>query len=227
MSARSLHEVFAAGEPAWPVVQSWILAAKNPVEILVPDETQREQVLLDTQITLRSPMGAIVYHTGGLLIDHGWLRVLGSGCQKFSRSLPAWNRGRSNDEKGSSRGFWLVADDVLGGFFALNGGGFHGPKTEVFYFAPDTLGWEPLTGMGYTEFLNWSFNSNLDEFYESFRWPGWQSEVSALSGDEALSVYPPLFTKEGKKISNCSRRRCPISEIYDLHVVQFPKQLNE
>jgi hypothetical protein len=81
--------------------------------------------------------------------------------------------------------------------------------------------------MGYTEFLNWSFNSNLDEFYESFRWPGWQSEVSALSGDEALSVYPPLFTKEGKKISNCSRRRCPISEIYDLNVVQFPKQLNE
>ena len=57
MSARSLHEVFAAGEPAWPVVQSWILAAKNPVEILVPDETQREQVLLDTQITLRSPRG--------------------------------------------------------------------------------------------------------------------------------------------------------------------------
>lgn len=142
MSARSLHEVFAAGEPAWPVVRSWILAAKNPVEILVPDETQREQVLLDTQITLRSPMGAIVYHTGGLLIDRGWLRVLGSGCQKISRSLPAWNRGRSNDEKGSPRDFWLVADDVIGGFFALNGGAFHGPKTEVFfYFAPDTLGW--------------------------------------------------------------------------------------
>jgi Protein of unknown function DUF2625 len=136
MSARSLHEVFAAGEPAWPVVQSWILAAKNPVEILVPDETQREQVLLDTQITLRSPMGAIVYHTGGLLIDHGWLRVLGSGCQKFSRPLPAWNRGRSNDDKGSSRGFWLVADDVIGGFFALNGGGFRGRKTEVFYLLP-------------------------------------------------------------------------------------------
>jgi Protein of unknown function DUF2625 len=227
MSARSLHKVFAAGEPAWPAVQSWILAAKNPVEILLPDKAQREQVLLDTQVTLRSPMGAIVYHTGGLLIDYGWLRVLGSGCQKFSRSLPAWNRGRSNDEKGSPRGFLLVADDVIGGFFALNGGAFRGPKTKVFYFAPDTLGWEPLTGMGYTEFLNWSFNSNLDKFYESFRWPGWQSEVSALSGDEALSVYPPFFTKEGKKISNCSLRRCPISEIYDLNVVQFPKQLNE
>jgi hypothetical protein len=227
MSARSLHEVFAAGDPAWPVVQSWILAAKNPVETLGPDETQREQVLLDTQFTLRSPLGAIVYHTGGSLIAYGWLRVLGSGCQKFSRSLPAWNRGRSNDEKGSPRGFWRVADDVLGGFFALNGGAFPRPKTEGFYFAPDTLRWEPLTGMGYTEFLNRSFNANLDKFYELFRWPGWQSEVSALSGDEACSVYPPLFTKEGKKISNCSRRRCPISEIYDLSVVQFPKQLNK
>ena len=170
-------------------------------------------------------MGAIIYHTGGLLVDHGWLRFLGSGSSKLSRSLAAWNRGRSSDENGNSRGFWLVADDVIGGFFALNGGAFNGPKTEVFYFAPDTLHWENLSGIGYTEFLNWSFNSNLEKFYESLRWPGWQSEISDLSGDEALSIYPPLFTKEGKNIADCSRRRCPISEIYDLNVVEFPKQL--
>ena len=225
MTARSLHELFAAGEPAWPVVHEWILTAKNPVEILVPVEAQREQALLETQVTLRSPMGAIVYHTGGLLIDYGWIRVLGSGCPRLSRSLPNWNRGRSRDETDNPKGFWLVADDAIGGFFALNGGAFNGPKMDVFYFAPDALRWEPLKGIGYTEFLNWSFNSNLDKFYESFRWPGWQSEVSALSGDEALSVYPPLFTKEGKKISECSRRPCPVSEIYDLNVGQFAKQL--
>jgi len=227
MSPHSLHETFAGDEPAWPVVQSWIQAAKNHVEVLSPDDAHREQVLLDTGVTLRSPMGAIVYNTGGLLVDHGWLRFLGSGSPKLSRTLPAWNRGRSSDENGNPRGFWLVADDVIGGFFALNGGGFPGPKTEVFYFAPDTLRWENLGGIGYTEFLNWSFNSNLDKFYEPLRWYGWQSEVSALSGDEALSIYPPLFTKEGKNISNCSRRPCPISEVYDLNVLEFPKQLNE
>jgi hypothetical protein len=226
VSGRSLHETFAAGEPAWPVVKSWINAAKNPVEILPPDEAQRERVMLDIQVTQRSPMGAIVYNTGGLLVDHGWLRFLGSGSPRLTRSLPDWNRGRSLGKDYNSRDFHLVADDVIGGFFALNGGAFAGPMGEVFYFAPDTLRWEHLTGMGYTEFLNWSFNSSLDKFYGSFRWPGWQAEVSSLSGDEALSIYPPLFTKEGKNIADCSRRRCPVSEIYGLNVVEFPNQLS-
>jgi hypothetical protein len=226
MTARSLHKSFATDEPAWPVVQSWINAAKNPVEILTPDEVRREQILLDTHVLLKSPMGAIVYHTGGLLVDHGWLRFLGSGSPRLSRTLPGWNRGRPCDEHGNCEGFNLVADDVIGGFFALNGGAFPGPKTEVFYFAPDTLRWERLPGIGYTEFLNWSFNSNLDEFYRSLRWPGWQSEVPELSGDEAFSIYPPLFTKEGKNIADCSRRRCPVSEIYGLNVIEFPKQLS-
>jgi hypothetical protein len=223
---RSLHETFVAGEPAWPVIRTWINAAKNHVEILAPDETRRDQVMLDILVTQRSPMGAIIYNTGGLLVDHGWLRFLGSGSPRLTRSLPDWNRGRSLGEKYNSGDFNLVADDIIGGFFALNGGAFAGPMAEVFYFAPDTLRWEPLTGMGYTEFLNWSFNSNLDKFYGSLRWPGWQTEVSALSGDEALSIYPPLFTKEGKNIADCSRRRCPVSEIYALNVIEFPKQLS-
>jgi hypothetical protein len=176
MSPRPLHELFEADEPVWPVVQSWVRAAKNRVDVLAPDETQRDQLLLETQVSLRSPMGAILYHTGG--------------------------------------------------FFALNGGAFPGPKTEVFYSAPDTLRWEPLTGMGYTEFLCWSFNSDLAKFYESFRWPGWQAEISSLTADEALSIYPPLFTKEGKDIAKCLRRRCPVSEIYDFNVVEFPKELD-
>ncbi|HKW33164.1 MAG TPA: DUF2625 domain-containing protein [Candidatus Acidoferrum sp.] len=227
MTARSLRETFAADEPAWPVLQSWINAAKNPVEILPTDEAQRRQVLLDMDVLPQSPMGAIVYHTGGLLVDHGWLRFVGSGSPRLTRTLPGWNRGRSSlSENSDSHDFNLVADDVVGGFFALNGGAFPGPKTEVFYFAPDTLRWEHLPGMGYAEFLNWSFNSNLDKFYGSFRWPGWQSEVSELSGDEAFSIYPPLFTKEGKNIADCSRRRCPVSEIYSLNVMEFPKQLN-
>ncbi len=79
--------------------------------------------------------------------------------------------------------------------------------------------------MGYTEFLNWSFNSNLDKFYESVRWPGWEAELSQLGGDRALSFYPFLWTKEGKDIAKCSRKPCPVEEVYSLNVVEFPKQL--
>jgi len=225
MTARSLHELFAAGEPAWPAVEGWISSARNHVEALPVNVAERDQVLRAMQVTLQSPMGAILYNTGGVLVDHGWIRILGSGSPRFPRSLPEWNRGRSIGDNGDRHGFCLVADDVIGGFFALNGGAFDGPKTEVFYFAPDSLRWENLAGIGYTEFLNWSFNSDLDRFYGTLRWPGWQSEIATLSGDEALSIYPPLFTKEGKSISTCSRKRCSISEVFYLNVVEFPRQM--
>ena len=34
--------------------------------------------------------------------------------------------------------YLLVADDVLGGFFAINGGTFCGKAGNVFYYAPDS-----------------------------------------------------------------------------------------
>jgi hypothetical protein len=170
-------------------------------------------------------MGAIVYETGGLLVDSGWLRVVGSGHPKLPRSLPEWNRGRSTNEEGQSLGFLLVADDVVGGFYALNGGAF-GPDTgHVFYFAPDTLRWESLNGMGYSQFLVWAFSSRLARFYEAMRWQGWESEVSTLNGGQAFSIYPFLWTREGKDIAKCSRRPCPIEEIFLSNVVEFPKQI--
>ena len=30
------------------------------------------------QMPTSSPMGAVIYETGGILIHHGWLRILGS-----------------------------------------------------------------------------------------------------------------------------------------------------
>jgi hypothetical protein len=136
---RSLQELLKTDEPAWPQVQSWIKAASNTIEVLPPDEDQRHQALVDTQVTTRSPMGAIVYHTGGLLIDKGWLRLLGSGHPKVPRSLAGWNRGRSTTPEGESIGFLLIADDVVGGFYALNSGALGAGTGQVFYFAPDTL----------------------------------------------------------------------------------------
>lgn len=225
MCARSIGELVAAEEPAWPAVQQWIQTAHNPVEVLPVNQLRRDEALLNTQVSLASSMGAVVYHTGGILVDHGWLRFIGSGHPKLQRSMPEWNRGRSANEAGKSLGFWLIADDVVGGFFALNGGAFDGATGEVFYFAPDTLRWEPLNDMGYSDFLVWSLSPKLSRFYESLRWSGWQSEVGALPADQALSFYPFLWTKEGKDVARCSRRPCPIHEIFSLNVVDLPRQL--
>src|SRR5262249_10069014 len=114
---------------------------------------------------------------------------------------------------------------VVGGFYALNGGAFGPGAGQVFYFAPDTLRWECMNGISYSQFLVWSFSRDLATFYQSMRWVAWDSEVRPLRGDQAFSFYPFLCTKEGKSPQNCSRKACPIEEIFSLNVVELPAQL--
>jgi hypothetical protein len=111
---RSLNELIDTSEPAMPLVRQWLAEASHPIEVLPPSKTSGE-TLVGLQITTRSPMGAITYETGGILIDHGWIRMLGSGHPKLPRNIIDWNAGRSS-------GYLLVADDAIGGFFAINGG---------------------------------------------------------------------------------------------------------
>ena len=223
--SRSLQELSAVDEPAWPTLASWIAAASIPVEVLDADETQRATALVETQVTLRSPVGAVIYQTGGILVDSGWLRILGSGSPKLPRSLPGWNRACSASLGQENLGYLLVADDVVGGFFAVNGGAFRGELGRIFYYAPDSLRWEALGEMAFGQFLVWSFSPAVKQFYQDRYWDGWESELAALNGDEALSIYPFLWTVEGKNIAKCSRRPCPVSEIFSLNMNELPKQL--
>lgn len=205
---RTLYELIDDNEPAWPLVEQWISEARIRVEVLPTLVARGEAALVATQVTTRSPMGAIAYHSAGLFLDFGWLRLLGAGGHsRFQRSLPAWNEGRSD-------GFYLIADDAVGGTFALNGGALGEDRGNVYYYAPDSLRWEPCS-FGYSEFLTWAMSDKLDMFYASLRWPGWQLEVSQLSGDESLSIYPFLFT-EGPPLGDRSRRTVPVAEQYAL-----------
>jgi len=214
---KTLDELIDRADPAWPLVQEWIAAATNPVEVLPPpDEQTRQQALLAAQVTTRSPMGAIIFETGGLLVDHGWLRILGSGHPRLTRSLMRWNWGRSCSVEGQAPPFLLVADDVPGGFFAIDGGGLALERGKVCYYAPDSLKWEN-TGLGYSEFLVWSFQGDLAAYYADLRWPDWQDQMGTVGGDQALSIYPP-FWADGPPVGQRSRGPISIAEIYDLHV---------
>jgi SAM-dependent methyltransferase len=166
------------------------------------------------QVSTRSPLGAIALHTGGLVIDDGWLRVLGSGSAQVPRSLDEWNGLRS--DRRCDAGL-MVADDVLGGFFCW----FESPRT-IHYLAPDTLEWEDLE-LGYTDWLHWCFSDRLASFYGELRWEGWQAEVGPLAGDRGLHVWPPLFSK-GPPIAERSRKPVPVEELWSL-ALDFGKQL--
>ncbi len=217
MKLRTLDELICKDDPGWPIVLDWISDAKNKIEILPCSEPLRSDALLDTQVTTRSPMGAIIYESGGLLIDHGWLRILGSGHPRLPRSLPDWTRTATGFGPCEAAPFVLIADDVLGGFYALDAGAL-GEPGKIFYLAPDTLQWEN-TEKGYSDFLyGFCFNGDLEDYYTPYRWTGWQEEVATLGGDEALSIAPPLCIQElngiTRSIAERSRRPVPVAEAF-------------
>jgi hypothetical protein len=211
-----LSELVDTREPALPLVRGWINHADNPCEILPPSE-RRDDVLLGLQVTTRSPLGAVAYETGGLLIDGGWLRFLGSGHPRLTRDLLSWNGGRAH-------GAFLIADDAAGGFFALNGGALGEDLHHVYYWPPDSLEWE-ATHLGYGDFLRWALSAKLREYYTTLRWPTWKEDAAALSGDRCFSFHPFLWTKEGS-LAASRRADVPVSEAYDLKI-DVVRQMNE
>ncbi len=220
---RPLEELVNKKDSAWPIVQEMVKSAKNKVEILSVNSDKASDALYKTQVTTRSPMGAIVFQTGGILVDNGWIRILGSGNTKLDRNLPDWNKGKSFKEFVEAPSFLLIADDAIGGFFILNGGSLGEDLGKVYYFAPDNLEYEPLD-ITYTEFLDFCFNNDLNQFYIDNRWKNWQKEVSELDGNKVFNFYPYLWTKEGKDINKNSRKAISIEEQYNLNI-EFRKQL--
>ena len=217
---KTLQELINLEEPAWELVKQWLREAKNSYEILPKNQQKAENELVANQVTTRSPMGAVIYETGGILIDGGWIRILGSGSEKLDRNISDWNIGKSFKKLGDIPPFLLIADDVIGGYFAINGGGLGKNLGKIYYFAPDTLAWEDLN-ISYSQFLNWAFAGNLEKFYEGFRWENWQEEIKSLNGNNIFSFFPFLSTKEGKNINEISRKIVPIEENYNSVVGQI------
>lgn len=262
MEKRTLAELINREDPAWPLVLDWIKEGKNHAEILPASKCAGEKALLELQVTTRSPMGAITLESGGIFIDHGWLRILGAGTGReedvktateggentsshadadvvacsnsapnfaahsgpiMERSLPGWNKLIGNDiNSGQVPPFLLVADDVIGGFFAIDHGTFGNPS-KVFYFSPDSLEWED-TEKGYTDFILWCLNGDLDQFYGEFRWTGWQDEVAELTGDQGFTIYPFPFA-DGPPMGQRSRGAAPMSELFGLYTGDLREQL--
>lgn len=207
---RLIDELVEIVEPALPLVTEWAANAELSVEILPPSSNCGD-VLVELQVSTRSVLGAIAYGTGGILVDGGWLRMLGSGHPKLTRNIAMWNTGRSN-------GFCLVADDAVGGFFALNGGAFGDDLGSVYYLAPETLEWESL-GVGHAAFTQWAFTKQLHTFYAGMRWPGWEEDVGNLPGDQCINFYPFLWSEQGSAQTS-SRRPVPVDEQYAFNTAQ-------
>lgn len=218
---KSIEELFDESEATWALLQDWSLRASNPVVLLPPIQEQQTTVLFDLQVTTKSFLGTVAYYTGGIVIDNGWLRLLGAGHTDLSRTLSSWNQIDSNGKSTRLIGSFLIADDILGGFFSINGGAFSGEIGDVFYLAPDTLEWESLE-MSYPDFLNWTFTGDLRKFYESFKWNGWSKDTDKINGNQGMLIYPFLWA-DGEDISKRSKKIVPIEELWHLNLDNMKK----
>ncbi|HEY4458130.1 MAG TPA: DUF2625 family protein [Pseudonocardiaceae bacterium] len=206
MAKRPISDLLAVDDPAWPHLRAMLDRATVPVTVLPVDQQAGEDVLHRLQVTARSWLGAFALHAGAVLVDHGWLRMLGGGTVDLPDLAST-----------SEPGFLVIALDVLGGRFAINGGALPGPPREICYFSPETLGWQPL-GAGHSPFVSWAVGGGLDDLYGELRWPGWQDEVAALNPGQGLSCYPPLWTREGRADpAETSRKPVALTELIALH----------
>lgn len=221
---KTLEELINTAEPGWELVTAWLNDAENKYEILPKDEKRAETELVNTQVTTRSPMGAVIYETGGILIDNGWLRVLGSGSEKLNRGLNEWNKGKTFENYGNQSSHLLIADDIIGGYFAINAGGIGTEIGTVYYLPQDTLEWECLD-VNYSEFLYWVLTGDLNKFYELFRWQNWEADIQQADGNQVFSFYPFLWTKEGKDIEKVDKKLVPIEAHYNL-TLDYQRQIN-
>jgi hypothetical protein len=222
---REVNELISVDDPAWPLLLQELSGTGVPVEVLPGDPDKGRASLLQLQVSARSNLGGIVLNCGGLLVDSGWLRIFGSPSGADAEGLPSLAEINAMpatfDPAWPSNAGLVVAHDVLGGVFTLNGGnpreaGRPGEPGEILYFAPDALGWQAL-GVGHSAWLSWILSGGLQEFYEDLRWDGWRDEVCVLDGRQGLSFFPPLWSAKARQdLLAASRRAVPMAELLSL-----------
>ena len=91
-------------------------------------------------------MGAIAHETGGLLVDDGWLRILGGAGHRMVGTLANWNGLGPRPVCTANNGWWVIAHDAAGGVFALDRGALGPGGTSSTTCAPTTCSGSRSTG---------------------------------------------------------------------------------
>jgi hypothetical protein len=87
MIRRTASELVSV-DSRWPLVLGWVAEASVDVEILPVEPPGRGTKEVEAlQVTTHSVLGALAYHSGGVLIDRGWLKILGCGHDRCPWSI--------------------------------------------------------------------------------------------------------------------------------------------
>ena len=225
---RPVSELKHVADPAWPELEELLgrTDGHQTAEVLPVAPEAGEETLRRLQVSAGSYLGALALHTGGVLVDHGWVRVLGGGCPELG--LPSLAEADpALAERRRPAPALLVGYDVLGGRFEINGSdpaadGRPGEPGQMCYFQPESLQWKlletPRRVFGHSMWLRFLILGDLTDFYGTLRWPGWEDDVAALRLDQGMSFSPPLPTLDGaEEIAAADRRPVPVRELFALY----------
>ncbi len=187
-------------------VRAWAQEAPHDVEFLPSTWDRSQRAAAKLGLSFKSTLGALVHHTGGLLVDGGWLRIYGAGHPRLPRAVHLFG-----PQVGFGEGL-LIADDAVGGFFAW----FDATHT-VHYLSPDTARWENLE-LGYDDWLGSVLGDGLAGFYAELRWEGWAELTAGLAPDQGLRIDPPP-RQAGPPLGERSMRPTSMVELWSSHPV--------
>lgn len=175
----------------WNEVYDLIGESQKEISIFDGNESVGYAELEKMNLLSLSTLGVIIIYSSGICVDN-WIRILG---QKTSVHKGILFYNNYQKENVTMEKMMIVAQDVVGGIFAINMGKYQKGLKKIWYFAPDTLQWECMD-MSYAEFVAWAIQGNTDEFYSSMRWNGWKEDCNKAGFDEMMLIYPFLWAKE-------------------------------
>lgn len=126
----------------WNEIHNMLIASQKNIMIFDKNLDFGEEALEKLQITSKSALGAVLLNTSGVVIDN-WIRILGHEGVEHSGILSI-NVFENGDIPQRIENMLIVANDIVGGVFAINASMFDEGIGKVWYFALDTLEWENM-----------------------------------------------------------------------------------
>lgn len=78
--------------------------------------------------------------------------------------------------------------------------------------------------MQYSDFIAWIAQGNIDEFYSTMRWTTWKEECKNVKFNEAILIYPFLWSKE-IQLENVDKKIVPAEELLKINQ-EYSKKFN-
>lgn len=212
--AKSLNQLTTEVPDSWSEILELIEATHNRPEFIPANPALAQSSIQRLQMTTRSYLGSVVYHTGGMFFKDGLIRLYGSG----SEQIPGFAEINRLTDLEHYPNALILGYDVLGGIFALDAGGLEVESGSVCYIGPDNLEWQGL-GIPYSYLLEWLIDgTSIEGFYQDLFWKGWKEDLANLPEGKGFSLFPPPSTDLWRIESARSAAPVPLMELcYSLH----------